>query len=250
MVGCFRSLGEAALSSVWIHDIVERHHDVMNPCSVDKVRLVGQRMGLDRGASVLDLGAGTAGPAVLFADSFGCRVTAIENHERFVTAGKKCAATRGVSDLVSYVLKDGAAYDLGRERYDAALCLGATWILGGFAKTARRLREVVREGGHVAIGDVFRKPGISPAYDVDLTLEGLIESMRSEGLRPITVVVASEDDWTDYVSRQLLALADWLDDNPAHPEAKSLADLSSQWYGDRAEWRTLGWAIVVGRRRR
>ena len=83
-----------------------------------------------------------------------------------------------------------------------------------------------------------------------MTLEALIESMRVEGLRPVTVLVASEDDWTDYVSRQLLALADWLDLNPSHPDAESVAALSTKWYAGSGEWRTVGWAIVVGRRTR
>lgn len=239
------------MTSISIHDIVEPHHEVMGPYSVDKARLVGERMRLRPGSRVLDLGAGTGGPAVLFAGAFGCRVTAVEVHRPFVQIGEERAAARGVGDLIDFVVADGAAHDLGHDRYDAALCLGAAWVLGGFAKTAYRLREAVHEGGHVAIGDVFRKPGITPGWpneDVTLTLGGLIEAMQGEGLRPVTVVVASEDDWTDYVSRQLLALADWLDRNPSHPDAESLAALPTKWYADSAEWRTVGWAIVVGRR--
>lgn len=243
------------MSSMWIHDIVERHHEVMNPCSVAKVELVGERLRLNSNSTVLDLGAGTAGPAALLASAYGCHVTAVEKHVPFVEAGRRRAELAGVGHLVSYVATDGASFALTPDHYDAALCLGATWILGGFAETTRRLRDAVRRGGHVAVGDVFRPHGradeipVPPEHGkVSLTLDGLIETMRRQGLIPVTVVAASEDDWTEYVSRQLLALADRLDEHPSHPDREQLIERSRGWYAVRAEWRSVGWGIVVGRR--
>lgn len=39
------------MTSVCIHDFFETLHDAMNPFPVDKVRLIGERMRLKRGAA-------------------------------------------------------------------------------------------------------------------------------------------------------------------------------------------------------
>jgi hypothetical protein len=226
----------------------------MNPCSVDKVRLVGERMRLAPGDQVLDMGAGQAGPAILYAADFGARVTAVESHPPFVEVGRGRAELAGVSHLVDYAITTGDTIALEPEGYDAAVCFGAAWIFGDFTGTARALSAAVRPGGHVAIGDIYLKtPGDRPsawppAYGVALTLGGLVEAMRALGLVPVTVVAASEDDWNDYVSRQLLSVADWLDENSSHPDRAEVVKTSGGFTTDEAEWRSLGWGIVVGRK--
>jgi 2-polyprenyl-3-methyl-5-hydroxy-6-metoxy-1,4-benzoquinol methylase len=241
-------------SSIWIHDVVWRHSVVINPCSEAKIRLVGERMGLRPGEHVLDMGAGQAGPAVLFASNFGSRVTAVERHPPFVEVGRHRARRERVDHLVEYVVADGATVTLEPERYDAAVCFGAAWILGDYTGTARALGAAVRPGGHVAIGDIYLKipgerPGAWPSnYPLALTLGDLVDAMRALGLVPVTVVTASEDDWNEYVSEKLLSVADWLDENPSHPDRAAVTETSRGFTADEAQWRSLGWGIVVGRK--
>jgi len=54
----------------WYYAVVEREHDIQNPTSPEKIRLLGERMRLRPGARVLDVASGRGGPAVLLADAF------------------------------------------------------------------------------------------------------------------------------------------------------------------------------------
>ncbi|HUP86071.1 MAG TPA: methyltransferase domain-containing protein [Acidimicrobiales bacterium] len=125
----------------------------MNPSSAAKIRALGARLRLGPHSTVLDLGCGTGGPAVLLAKEYGCRVTGVDHHEPFLAHARERAEEAGVVDLVDLVASDGAEFVGTAPSFDAALCIGAAWILGGFASTATTLREHVPLGGHVVIGD-------------------------------------------------------------------------------------------------
>ncbi|GAA4986384.1 hypothetical protein GCM10023317_11790 [Actinopolymorpha pittospori] len=161
---------------------------------------------------MLDLGAGTGGPAVVLAKHFRCRVTAVENSSSFAEAGRERARAAGVSDLIEYVISDVTEFSIERGAYDAAVCFGAAWILGGFAGTAEALRAAVPLGGHVVIGDVFEPSEPRPDQEgAALTLRGMLTTMVGLGLTPVGMTVASHDDWDRYHSQMMLAFEDWID---------------------------------------
>ena len=69
-----RSGGDSLLAmSAW-HELVERDHDLQNPTSVEKIRLVGLYLRLGSQTTVLDVACGKAGPALILAQEFGCRI--------------------------------------------------------------------------------------------------------------------------------------------------------------------------------
>jgi cyclopropane fatty-acyl-phospholipid synthase-like methyltransferase len=55
----------------WPWEIVERDHELQNPTSPDKVRLLGDHLRLSPESSVLDIACGKGGPASTFATTFG-----------------------------------------------------------------------------------------------------------------------------------------------------------------------------------
>lgn len=236
--------------------IAFRHHELMNPSSPEKMRALGARLRLGPDDVVLDLGCGTGGPAVLLARSFGCRVTAVDNHEPFLSQGRARAETAGVAHLIDFVAADGADFVKRVPPVDAALCIGAAWILGGFARTAATLREVVSEGGHVAIGDKYRRdeiPGWRPTDGLGLArqsewppLRELVSTLAAIGLAPVSVFTASDDDWETYHSLMWLSIEDWLAEHADHPDAERFADRSRR--GEDLYEHSDGWAIVAGRR--
>jgi len=58
--------------------VAERDHELQNPISEDKLRLLGERLRLGPGARVLDIASGRGGPAVPLACEFGCTIEGIE----------------------------------------------------------------------------------------------------------------------------------------------------------------------------
>ena len=124
----------------WWHAVVEARHELMNPTSPEKIRLLGERLGLGPDSHVLDIASGSGGPALLLAETFGCRLTCVERAPEFVATARERTAAAGLADRIEIVEADAATYELGR--YDAALCIGATFVYGGLVPTLERLRPV------------------------------------------------------------------------------------------------------------
>ena len=112
----------------WFFEVVESKHDLQNPTSAEKIRLLGERLELQSGSDVLDMGSGRGGPAVLLAQTFGCHITCVEQSEEFLSAARDKVKDAGVEALIDFVHSDGKQFPIEPDRYDSALCLGASFI--------------------------------------------------------------------------------------------------------------------------
>ena len=235
----------------WFHGIAERYHDIQNPISADKIRLLGARIGLGPGQRVLDVACGRGGPAIVLASAFGCRVLGVEKASEFVTAARERAAAAGLEELIEVEEMDAADLRIEPEAWDAALCLGATWIWAGLEGTVAALTPGVRRGGHVVVGDVYLRGDSARADGEFASLAETVRRFERTG-PPITVLVtASEQDWDAYESLHWASLEEWLAENPGDPGAAELRAEHEKW-----KWRYLelergieGWAILAGQKR-
>ena len=159
----------------WYFAIIESEHELQNPTSADKIRLLGERLGLGPGSQVLDVASGRGGPAVLLAGSFGCRITCIEQADEFDQAARARVRAAGLGSLIELVHADARSLSFEGERYDAAMCLGASFIWGGLPATLAALTPAVRRGGFVAVGEPYWRAW-PPPEGADLLGELLPES--------------------------------------------------------------------------
>jgi SAM-dependent methyltransferase len=237
----------------WPWEIVERDHDIQNPTSPDKIRRLGEYMRLDASRTVLDIACGKAGPAIVLAKEFGCRVIGVEIRPGFAETGRDRVAAAGLSALIDIVTADASTYPIEPERFDAAICLGAGFVWGHIGDAARVLRGAVPPGGSVAVGEPFwRDWPVPEPYDPQYFVDLLATSKRFEdtGLSLVGMIASSEDDWDHYESRHWRAIAEWLASNLAHPDAEAIRLRDAEYRLDylRHERSALGWAIFVGRR--
>jgi cyclopropane fatty-acyl-phospholipid synthase-like methyltransferase len=60
----------------WSWEVVERDHEIQDPTSPEKIRLLGEYLRLTSESHVLDIACGKGGPALILAATatFGCRV--------------------------------------------------------------------------------------------------------------------------------------------------------------------------------
>lgn len=137
----------------WWYAVVESRHELQNPTSPEKIRLLGQAVGLRDGSQVHDIGGGRGGPVVLFARDFGCRITSVEQSPEFVAAARERAEAAGVAHLVEGLESDAKDFVADPSGYDAALCLGASFAYGGLVPTVEALVQAVPPRGHVAVGE-------------------------------------------------------------------------------------------------
>jgi hypothetical protein len=240
--------------SLWWHGVVESEHEIQNPTSGDKIRLLGERLGLGPDSHVLDIASGRAGPALILAQEFGCRLTCVERAPEFVAAARERIEAAGLGDRIELVEADAATFELGR--YDVALCLGATFVYGGLVPTIERLRGTAPL---LAVGEPFwRVWPLPPAPELDgsalrtdeeewLPLAETVERAESAGVRVLSLIASSEDDWDRYESLHWQTLDRWLAANPGHLQAEEFqargaADRERYLRWERA---VMGWAIFV-----
>jgi hypothetical protein len=240
----------------WWHAVVESEHELMNPTSPDKILLLGERLGVGPGSHVLDIASGHSGPAIVLAQRFGCRVTCVERAPEFLAAARERIGEAELEDRIELVEADAATFQPGR--YDAALCLGATFVYGGLVPTLERLRAAAPVLG---VGEPYwRIWPLPPEPELDgwlrrtdegewLPLAEAVEHAESAGVRVLSLIASSEDDWDRYESLQWQALDRWLAANPGHPQAEEFrargaADRDRYLRWERA---VMGWAIFVCR---
>ena len=232
--------------------VAERDHELQNPTSRDKLLLLGERLRLGPGSRVLDIASGRGGPAILLAQELGCTIRGVELRPEFHAAALDRSEAAGVSDRVTFELGSASEIALGDE-YDVAMCLGASFVWGGLAGTLDELEPVVRPGGHVVVGEPFwRRLPLPDDYKTRTepftTLEGTVAVFESGGLRVVSVIASSEDDWDRYETLHWRAVEEWLAGNVDHPDAAEFRAMHER--SKRAYLRhgrdQLGWAIFAG----
>ena len=236
--------------------VAEAAHEIQNPTSPEKLLLLGSRLGLGPDSRVLDIASGRGGPAVLLAGEYGCTWHGIEISPDFRAVALERSAEAGIADRVTFELGDAAAATHEAESYDAALCLGASFVYGSLADTVDALAPAVRPGGYVVVGEPYwrRLPlpeGYEDRGDPWTTLEGTVAIIETSGLPVVTLIASSEDDWDRYETLHWHALERWLAENPDDADAAEIRrrhEASKHNYL-RYEREYLGWAIFVGWKR-
>jgi cyclopropane fatty-acyl-phospholipid synthase-like methyltransferase len=236
--------------------VAEALHELQNPTSKEKVVLLGELLGLGPESRVLDIASGRGGPALLLAENFGCRVRGVEISPAFHAVAVERAAAAGLAELLTFGLGDGSSVTLEPDSYDAALCLGASFVYGSLADTVEALAPAVRPGGHVVVGEPYwRRLPLPEDYedrrDPWTTLEGTVTIFETSGLPVVSVIASAADDWDRYETLHWKAVEEWLVENPDDPDA---ADIRMRHERHKRTYlrygrELVGWAIFVGWKR-
>jgi SAM-dependent methyltransferase len=235
-----------------LKDIAERGLELVNPTTPEKVLAAGQAAGLGSGSRVVDFGCGYGEALALWGARFGISGLGIELREQACLRARRKLAEQGLADRIEIVCADAAEYRVEPHAYDLAACIGATFIWGGFAPALAPLKQALRPGGRILVGEPYwRAAAVPPEYSRSQpgihTEPELLQSVRQSGLELEYVVRASQDDWDRYEAGNWQGLVAWLEENPTHPErAAVLAHLrDSQDEYLRHAREHLGWAIVM-----
>ena len=238
------------------HVVAEAAHELQNPISEEKLLLLGRRLGLSPASRVLDIASGRGGPALLLARAYECSVEGIEIAPEFYGAAVERAAKTGLSHLASFRLADASEIELPQGSYDAALCLGATFVYDGLAATVAALAPAVRPGGYVAVGEPYwRRLPLPEDYEerdeLFTSLEGTVTVFETVGLPVVSVIASSEDDWDRYETLHWRTVEHWLAANPDDADAEEIRLRYERHKRSYLRFgrELLGWAIFVGWKR-
>ncbi len=232
--------------------ISHRYMEILNPSTPEKIIKLGKILRLKEGSRVIDFGCGCAEPLVLWAEEFGISGIGIDISEDFCDRARKKLAEKGLAKRIEIVCCPGTDYRFQEGSFDAATCIGATFVFGGYRQTIQAMKNAIKSTGRLGIGETYwRSHSVPPEYAQSQTSthleEELLQIAREEGFEVEYVVRASHDDWDRYSADNWHGLIRWLEANPGHLERKQVIDHLHQTQGDyfRYEREYMGWAMYL-----
>jgi protein-L-isoaspartate O-methyltransferase len=203
--------------------ISHRYMGILNPSTPEKIIKLGKQLKLEKGNRVIDFGSGCAEPLILWAEEFGITGIGIDISEDFCDRAREKLATRGLSDQIEIVCSPAADYVFEEEAFDAATCIGATFVFGGYQQTIQAMKRAIHQNGRLGIGEThWLSTQIHPEYAQKQTTTHteveLTQFTRDGGFELECIIRASYDDWDRYMSDCWYGLIRWLEENPTHPD--------------------------------
>jgi ubiquinone/menaquinone biosynthesis C-methylase UbiE len=207
--------------------ISHRYMEILNPSTPEKIIKLGKLLKLKQGSRVIDFGCGTAESLIIWAEEFGINGIGIDISKDFCDRAKKKLAERGLSDRIKIVCSNGVDYVFEEGVFDAATCVGATFIWGGYQKSIHAMKRAINQNGRLGIGETYwLSDQVPPEYAQKQTITHtepeLAQITRDEGFELEYIIRASPDDWERYYSDNWCALIRWLKENPTHPDREQV----------------------------
>ena len=231
----------------WYYAVAEGDHDIQNPTSPEKIRLMGEWLRLSPEIRVVDVASGKCGPALVLASSFGCRITCVERAPEFVAAARERVSAAGLDELIDVVKSDGREFPLEPEAWDAALCLGATFVWDDLEGTMSALVPAVRRGGHLVVGEPYwrRSPPVGMDTMGYVSLSETASRVERHGVTLVGLISSSTDDWDRYESLHWRAVEDWLAENDDDEIRRANEEHKRNYLARRDAF---GWAMFLARK--
>ncbi len=243
------------------YDITHRDHVICNPTGVAKLETLVRLLDLPRNPRVLDIACGKGELFLRLAETYGgqsgagFRGAAVDISPFCIAELRASASRRVPAAEVELLEMAGADYGAEPGSFDLACCLGASWVFSGHRGTLRTLREAVRPGGQILVGEPFWIADPSPDYlawsrmrrEEFGTHAENVQAGEAEGLVPLLALVSNGDDWDTYESLQWRAAARHAEANPDDPDLTELLDRVNHSRHEYLTWgrQTLGWALYL-----
>jgi len=209
--------------------ISTQHLELSSPAAPEKLWAIGQYLGLDKNKRMINFGSGYGRPLELWAKDFGISGTGIEIHSFLCERAKTRISGSDLEGQVKIVCGNAADYEFEQNSFDVAVCLGASFIWGGYRRAIREMKNALVDGGKVVVGEYYYIEEKIPAqlrkFEGDLHTElELLHISRDEGFDIEFALRASRDDWDRYVSSNWYGLLRWIDENQTHPDHRYVID--------------------------
>jgi ubiquinone/menaquinone biosynthesis C-methylase UbiE len=243
------------------YDIIHQRHSVMNPVDETKLERLYDLLELKPNAGVIDVGCGKGEMLVRLAEKYNIKGLGIDKSPYCIREAENSKRQRIPHANLKFLEMDAAQYkpETG-EHSDLAMCIGATWIYGGYRNTVRALCRMTMSSGFVMVGEPFwrKNPPQEYLHSEGLSAEsfdthhGNATTGESEGLRLVFTLVSSQEDWDRSEGLHWSTAAEYA---LAHPDDTDLEELLARDSKERESFLrwgrdTLGWAIYLFRRMR
>lgn len=218
-----------------------------NPIGESKIERLLDLLPLRSGHRVLDIGAGKGEFLRRVIQRPGVSATGVE------IRGDIAPRSRG---RLRMVIVNAMMY-VPPKSFDVAACIGSTHALGGYLPTLKALKQWVKSGGFIAVGEGFWMKRPAPGYlkalngrrDEFTTHAGNLARAEALGLRPMWSVISTRDEWDEYEWTYSFSIETYAADHPEDPDCQPMLDHIRAWRRAQMKWGrdTLGFGLYLFR---
>lgn len=177
-----------------------------SPISASNVEHVIDRIPMQPGARVLDVGCGKGEVLLRIAARCQVKATGIDDSSYFLQEAHEEIAARAPGADIALREIAFAHFDAVPNSYDVVVCVRSAELFGSYESALQTLKALVKPGGYLMVGARYWKqpptddhraafgPSAQSIYDY----AGTIQIGASEGLTPRYVAVSSVADWDHY----------------------------------------------------
>jgi SAM-dependent methyltransferase len=232
--------------------VIEADHEIQNPLSPEKLQRLIDYLRPTAGERVLDVGSGKGCLLAALAAQASVEAVGLELNPAFAAIARRRLGRATLVGRAEVVTGPALDYPLGRGDFAIAVCIGATFALGGLDGTLEKLAATVGSAGRIAVGEPFLRATVPAAVrerwrDYDRGLPQIVEAIAAHGLTLTGLIASSQDDWDHYESQHWRTATAWL---RAHPDDPDAAWLAGHMEESRHQYLTeerdaFGWAVFV-----
>ena len=158
------------LDSLTVEDLapIDHFHARGFPATVE----LADRLRVEAGDGLLDIGCGVGGPARYFAQRFGCKVSGIDITPPFVEAANELTALLGMDERVWIEQGDGERLPYGDDTFDGAYAQHVTMNVADRPRFFAEAWRVLKPGGFFALTEHGLGPAGSPHHPLPWSMDG------------------------------------------------------------------------------
>lgn len=230
----------------------------MNPLNEKRVEELFELIPIHSQARVTDIGCGKGEMLIRLAEKHEIKGAGVDKSPYCIKEAKKRKLERVPQADLRFLEMDGAGYKSGTETKasaDLMMCIGASWIYGGYQKTLKTLSDMTKRLGYVMVGEPFWSKSSPQAYlrrekiskKLFSTHQGNVAIGESIGLEPTYTIVSSESDWDKYEGLHWYAAREYANSHPEDPDVRDLLARVSRSRETYLKYERdfLGWAVYL-----
>jgi cyclopropane fatty-acyl-phospholipid synthase-like methyltransferase len=236
--------------------ITHKKHTLLNPMSRVKFEGLLSLLNPEPGCRVLDIGCGKGELLIRLAELSNISGVGLDLSPYFIKDCRDKKNERIPDAHIEFLEIDGAKYALEKDSlYDLSICMGASFIFGGFSGTIDALKKMTVPGGMIIVGEPYwlKEPDSEYLKILEMKKDDFnshfknIEAAEKEGLLCLYTLVSNHDDWDNYETLQWWSAYDHVENHPDDPDnSEILNNINKSKLGYLSYGRnTLGWAIYV-----
>lgn len=221
--------------------------DFCVPVSAEKVDHVIDRIPMEPGTRVLDVGCSKAEMLIRAAEICQIQAIGIDSSPYYIQAAHEALAARAPGADIELYETTFDQHEVEPNSFDVIICVGSTGIFGGYEGALQALKPLLIPGGFLLIGARYWRQ--APTDEILLAFgdsahglydyAGTIQVGASEGYIPRYVAVSSVDDWDHYrwshfnaIEQYALEHDDDLSNNAMLQKSRMIRDRYLAWERD------------------